>query len=253
MGDEIARPFSPLSHSIVTDIVKTMQLRGMSGFGVRLHAMESLPYSTQCAPELKEGTSTLVDIARTLTADPQFLHALVTYQVVRRTFDLLPPPPPSLSVTSKRFRIGHGTHLVLDTTRCSTALACVLEQFRKFVKEENIVLEVNVTSNHVLLCGTGLDASEQINDVYSMVYRMLELDLPIIFCTDNDGIWPIAACIEHEYHRSVAHQFCVCMMNETSSSKFNTLVIQKMVYRAQEAWFMSACNQTDWLKLLVGG
>eukprot|EP00041_Stephanoeca_diplocostata_P037403 m.1416275 g.1416275 ORF g.1416275 m.1416275 type:complete len:869 (+) comp25029_c0_seq123:163-2769(+) len=252
MGDEIAQPFSPLSHSMVTTIVKTMWSRGMSGFGVRLHAMESLPYSTQGTSDLKEGT-TSEDIARTLTADPQFLHALVTYRVVRRTFQLLPQPSPSLSVDSKRFRIGHGTHLTVDTERCSPALQLVLTKLCDFVKQNTIVLEVNVTSNHVLLCGTGLDASEQINDVYAMVCRMLELDLPIIFCTDNDGIWPIAACIEHEYHRSVAHQFCVCMMNETSSSKFNTLMIRKMVYRAQKAWFMSACTQSEWLNPSSGG
>ena len=36
----------------------------------------------------------------------------------------------------------------------------------------------------------------------------LRAGLPVVLCTDDDGVWAIHKCREHYRHVSVAHEFC---------------------------------------------
>ena len=43
--------------------------------------------------------------------------------------------------------------------------------------------------------------------------RFLDLDLPVVLCTDDDGVWPIPACDVHRRHRSVAYEYCHAILH----------------------------------------
>jgi adenosine deaminase len=103
-------------------------------------------------------------------------------------------------------RIGHGVaFLYKDDSDPNSRLNVKLQEFRDFLKTSDIPCELNPTSNHMLIPATF--GEKTVTNTRSLT-AFLEEKLPVVLCTDDDGIWSIRKCSSHYHHISVAHEFC---------------------------------------------
>ena len=98
---------------------------------------------------------------------------------------------------------------------------------KKFLLTEHICFEVCLTSNNTLLSdlyfmeiGSG--------DGCRLLIHMLASGYYVLLCTDDDGIWPIHACDEHNKHFSVSHEYCksICMLQDLSQEQLRKMLIK---------------------------
>jgi hypothetical protein len=81
-----------------------------------------------------------------------------------------------------------------------------LKIFREFLANNEIPCELNPTSNHMLIPGTFVRNQTVTND--RSLEGFFKHQVPVVLCTDDDGIWAIQKCERHHHHISVAHEFC---------------------------------------------
>ena len=84
----------------------------------------------------------------------------------------------------------------------------------KVLKTLRIAIEVNLTSNNVLVLDTFTKEEFRSDDA---LVRMKGLGVPLVLGTDDDGICPIYECKTHGRHISVAREYCLAI--ETSQLK----------------------------------
>lgn len=237
-GDEYARPFTPLNHTLTVDVVHAMIRQGALNFGVRLHALERVPNEDADYWDLK------------------IMHVVATHESLKDLLEKLPPREPHPHqpegvVPYSRVRLGHGTYMKCENTGHDN-LNRELEEMRTLVRDKRVVIEVCATSNHCLVSDTG-DGSHN-----SHVERMLKLlleqcgeqKIPFVLATDDDGIIPIAPCLEHHRHESVAHQYCTAISCELTRDVFENdpELVDKLVMSAQLAAFQSYKQfRPDWI------
>jgi len=75
-------------------------------------------------------------------------------------------------------------------------------------EKSKIIFELNPTSNHMLLSDS-FNGTNITND--RTLTAFFKLNVPVTLCTDDDGIWPIGKCTEHNSHISVAHEYCMAI------------------------------------------
>ena len=90
------------------------------------------------------------------------------------------------------------------------------EEHKKARKQVGIVCELNPTSNHMLL-GDTFDGTSNRNRRSLAVF--FEEDLPVVLCTDDDGVWAIHKCKRHYRHVSVGHEYCQAIMRRDITTK----------------------------------
>lgn len=86
-------------------------------------------------------------------------------------------------------RIGHGIEFCSQVYKVEFG----------FIKSKKIPVELNFTSNHYLVGNLA---------GHSVLQKFLKNQIPVIICTDDDGIWPMRKCTRHYDHISVASEIC---------------------------------------------
>ena len=188
VGDESGFPCNPLAHPSFIKIVKWYRDNGRPNFGIRIHAGESVPYVSS-------------DAAVTSTITKAYeAHMFVLMKSIKSIHDAIH----ETSTNAKKqkapgVRIGHGVEFLRDHNG-EHNYQDTLDAFRTFCRDNKIVSELNPTSNHMLLIGNKRTLA-----------RFFELNLPVVLCTDDDGIWSIRKCSAHYSHISVAHEYCAAI------------------------------------------
>jgi hypothetical protein len=206
-GDEFGHPFCFFSHPDFIDIVKTCVGRN-SKFGVRLHAGEGL--IRPCSTDEFNSPASIAFV----------LHLYVLMTSIRKyceNYRKHIEEPVNL-------RIGHGVAFLYgledwipgSLTTSPSVLSRDVHDFRTFLISNKFVCELSPTSNHMLLpdsfCGDGGLSNSRTLTAY------LKAKLPVVLCTDDDGIWALQKCVSHHRHISVAHEFCNAIQNEELTS-----------------------------------
>lgn len=187
VGDELGHPFCLFLWDTFIEIVKKYQEYNPK-FGLRIHAGEGV-----LRPPTTDRPSSPVSVAFTL-------HLYVLMRTIR-----------ILHARVKNIRIGHGVAFLhgfagIDCLEPDNKFTRDLAEFRRFLKEENVVCELNPTSNHMLLPDSFVDSNKLSNT--RTLKTFLEAEVPVVLCTDDDGIWAIHKCKLHYHHVSVAYEYC---------------------------------------------
>lgn len=197
VADEFGFPFCAFAHSNVLKQIQECR-KVNPNFGVRIHAGEGLIRF-----------STVVHDDRDTPVGRLFrFHLFVLMASIRKIHEILAKQ--DLGNNSEwngncNIRIGHGIAFLFEEQR-GTLLNNELIKFREFLREQEIVCELSPTSNHMLIPGTFNNCSAVTND--RSLESFLKKKLPVVLCTDDDGIWAIKKCASHHHHISVAHEFC---------------------------------------------
>lgn len=200
-GDEFGNPFCAFSHTTFVDLVILCSEKNEK-FGVRLHAGEGL-----IRPSSLDAFDSPAAIAFTL-------HLYVLMESVYKYFENYNKLKADKlkADNGPNVRIGHGVAFLygLENTDASQ-LSRDVHHFRDFLKSKNVVCELNPTSNHMLLPDT---FSSDHSGNRRTLRTFLNAKLPVILCTDDDGIWALNKCVEHRRHISVAHEYCSAVQND---------------------------------------
>lgn len=121
-----------------------------------------------------------------------------------------------------------------------------LDSFRAFLREHNIVCELNPTSNHMLLGDSFVEASARNRRT---LCAFLDAGRPVVLCTDDDGIWAIPECSEHRRHASVAHEFCQAIMRDDITTEDELELLLRDASRTAFASRTAAAAASDSDKL----
>jgi len=90
-----------------------------------------------------------------------------------------------------------------------TEMSCDFRAMRKFLRENRIPIELNMTSNDMLVTDVfSRDVGRRNLNPLSHLRAMLDEGLFVVIGTDDDGIWPIHKCQSHYSHISVASEVC---------------------------------------------
>lgn len=250
VGDETGHPYCALPHRVFIDIVKAFRRRtGNDNFGVRVHGGEGV----QRSPLFSEGAAWQKLIGDGHTArhsDDAFeLHVRIVMATIKKLYALLndrdfDADTPLAKMGGRansgdelfshpRIRIGHGVALLYRDHEIdsSDALHIALEEFCIRLCLLGIVCELNPTSNHMLLADAGV--LMQRGNTRSLPH-FLTLGLPVILCTDDDGVWSIPKCVVHDMHVSVAHEFCDSIRRGEIR---NARVLEDMLNAARDCCF----------------
>lgn len=237
-GDEYARPFTPLNHTLAVDIVHAMIRQGALNFGIRLHALERVPHEDADNWDLK------------------IMHIVATHECLKDLLEKLPPREPQPNQPEgvapySRLRLGHGTYMKCENTGHDN-LNQELEAMRTLVSDKRVVIEVCATSNHCLVSDTGDGSrSSHVEGMLKLLLEQCEVQrIPFVLATDDDGIIPIAPCLEHHRHESVAHQYCTAISSELTRDIFENdpELVDNLVVSAQLAAFQSFKQfRADWI------
>lgn len=217
VGDEFGHPFCLFSHPDFIEMMEEYVARN-EHFGVRVHAGEGL-----VRPSAGEPFNTPAAVAFSL-------HMYVLMASLRKYWDnfkLQHKKSPNL-------RIGHGVAFLYgcedwNKDACIGAppskLSRDVKDFREFIVKNKIVCELSPTSNHMLLPDS-FSGSSQLSNTRTLK-TFIANDLPVILCTDDDGIWAIKKCKAHYRHVSVAHEYCHAIRHgEISKENFEEMVLR---------------------------
>lgn len=195
VGDEKDHPYCPFGLTKFTDFVK--KCRNVNpNFGLRFHCGEI-----------------------SFNVGDHYLHMAVSSKVITAILKNLDGPTP--------LRIGHGVAFFAQELQRlhsnpnpyavdSTTVAlrqCLNEMILKAVP-----VEINLRSNHVLLMGRdNTDAVKVLHGKYQ---------LPIVLCTDDDGIFDVTAEYGGETFHSVAAEYAKALKasNITTKGNFDLVV-----------------------------
>eukprot|EP00834_Sanchytrium_tribonematis_P006940 NODE_564_length_5986_cov_1.209614.p2 type:complete len:742 gc:universal NODE_564_length_5986_cov_1.209614:4955-2730(-) len=179
-GDELYAPQIDFSEPKCLVLVKKIcdkMTEGNTSFGIRIHGAENVPIS-----------------------QPHYFfgHTLILFKDLYVLVDSLKENP---NVT---FRIGHGVSLFEDNTSLKDNY--LIRNIIYWLSQQNIPLEINITSNLFLLPGR---YSHTMDEKINYLFRKLkENNISSVISTDDDGIWNLSQCEQHLTHNSVAHEFC---------------------------------------------
>ena len=234
VGDEDGHPFSPFLHKDILHGLKKFH-EGNAKFGIRLHAGENVAKCCSVQDdffydELQLNFHTHMNVisAEILLLKDTFFHienskkifnirighglAFSTNMQTTYIYNNLTPEKLCTEFCENARSDGLKT-LLQDLVQCNfsnSTLSITGQKFKdckEFLVREEICFEINLTSNNTLL-----------SDVYWMeigsahgrrlLLHMLASNFFLLLSTDDDGIWPIRKCTRHNYHISVAHEYC---------------------------------------------
>lgn len=215
VGDEFGFPFCAFTEeSILKRIQKCREIN--PNFGIRIHAGEGLIRYSSIAQDKDTAVGKLFRF-----------HLFVIMESIRKIYNFLMEDSATTTSSSSsakadvpkkcNIRIGHGVaFLYKDETDLESLLNTKLEEFREFLRKADIPCELNPTSNHMLI-PTTFGGSTLTNDRSLTLF--LKEKLPVVLCTDDDGIWSIHKCSSHYHHISVAHEYCEAIKRDEISSE----------------------------------
>ena len=183
VGNEKGSPFCPFPHCQFFQVLNMVRELGWhKKFGFRIHCGENVP---------KLGSKPIFDSHMNIVT--KTIDKLVAKLKDNSDFQMLKEG----SLTFPGLRIGHGIVFLEHS----------MTQFlENTMKKEQIVCELNMTSNLYLL--SHFYHSQRESDRQTVLRKFLDAGVPIILSTDDDGIWSIPKCKSHYHHISVAREFC---------------------------------------------
>lgn len=224
MSDEDGFPFSPYLHSDVIDCILSLILKSGGKFGVRLHGGENVA-GASVLNRLNLPSSPL-DVEQRILNRDYASHLEIVFFESKRLHEELSKALLNTGISPK-IRIGHGilfcasNHWLFELPReivngCEyDEIPCLFEDKRKWFIRNNIVFEVNITSNYYLVDSTVWQKWSE----HWFLETMLEMGLRVILGTDNDGIMPLHECSIHYRHVSLAYEYCSAIGAGCLSSK----------------------------------
>ncbi len=219
VGDELGFPFCAFAHS---DIVEQINKFENINFGIRVHAGEGLLRASTCVPasfshsssSSSSSTTTTTTTTNTTTASTSIidrgfqLHQFILIESIRKIHE---------NLKNKNLRVGHGVAFLFEDESPETTLARELKSFREFLRDKDIPCELNPTSNHMLLSQSFHDRKLTANKALK---AFITNEIPVVICTDDDRIWALHKCAEHNRHISVAHEICKCISEGNLDENF---------------------------------
>lgn len=224
-GDEFGHPFCLFSHSSFVKLVLDCTAKN-SKFGIRVHAGEGL-----IRPSSSDSFDSPASIAFSL-------HMYVLMQSMRQYIANFEKWRSSAEI-HPNIRIGHGVAFLYGLEQSASErspLARDVAEFRIFLTEKKIVCELNPTSNHMLLPDT---FSKEEGGNFRTLQAFLRSGLPVVLCTDDDGIWALNKCVAHHQHISVSHEYCAAIQNDG----VNRDIVKQMLRTGHEARFRLPRNK----------
>jgi adenosine deaminase len=198
VGDEFGFPFCAFTDNDILAKIAECRNTLNPNFGIRIHAGEGLIRFSSVAHDKNSAVGKLFRF-----------HLFVLMVSIRKIyfyFNGINESSDGHELEKCNIRIGHGVaFLYKDETEPDSFFNVKLNEFRKFLRDHHIPCELNPTSNHMLIPAT-FGGRTVTND--RTLTAFLEEGLPVVLCTDDDGIWAIHKCSCHYHHISVAHEFC---------------------------------------------
>jgi hypothetical protein len=224
VGDEMGYPFCALAHSKFREIARSWTKSTNKSFGIRYHAGENVARAPSAEVKGMFDTDTVSahkrNIAFQLLNKAFRLHVAISKEVIK-----------VICENDIQMRIGHG---VAFLHRSGTAdFDDFLETIAALLRKHSVVCELNPSSNHVLLADTHMGKGPTNSRALP---SFVECCIPVILCTDNDGIWELTPCTAHGTHFGLAREFCDCILRK----ELNTITeLKRLVSRAQSSKFGS--------------
>lgn len=182
LSDEKDRPFCPFALEEFTDFVKDCRIKHNSRFGLRYHCGE-LHFDKAKVNEHSH-------------------HMAISGHTITKILEAFPPSFPEASP----LRIGHGVGFLFFEQRFGVEQKEMLSPIDKEVLgavammgQRNVAVEVNLLSNGMLVVG-------HLNDELT-VKRLMDMHIPVVICTDNDGIWIVDVTYNGKRYCSIAGEF----------------------------------------------
>ena len=231
-GDEMGYPYCPFVAWPFLRYIKERRSENQY-FGLRIHCGENVPYADNGVGAYRHFIA----------------HMYIAFRCLRYLRRKL----------GAGIRVGHGIafarmlgdNMDLSAHRKSSVLLAEMREHAEYVLQ-NIVFEINITSNEYLL-GQALREG-----CYNQVIRLSALtdrDIPIILSTDDDGIWPIDHCpSKHPGHHSLIAEYCRAFSLSiiTSPKQLRTMLRNTnkfCFYSLDGAYIPAEVREEDW-KLL---
>ncbi|CAF1210121.1 unnamed protein product, partial [Rotaria magnacalcarata] len=196
-GDEMGFPYCPfVAPEFINYVVKRRSCN--TSFGLRIHCGENVPFADVDSSAYRHFAAHMYIVFRCL----RYLQAKLEYGI----------------------RIGHGIAFqrILDGSmknskhRKSSVLLAEIQSHARHVFK-TIAFEVNITSNEYLL-GHALRRGDFQQAL--QLEALLNVGVPIILATDDDGIWPIDKCTKDcSGHHSLSGEFCRAISSQIINSK----------------------------------
>jgi adenosine deaminase len=208
VGDEFGHPYCMFAHSEFIGLINECR-EIYPHFGVRIHAGEGLmrhsTFDELCYAGEADGGSLTTPHATFM------LHVLILIKSITKVIEGIAQHTRNGHRVS--VRIGHGIAFLYQPKK-DGPFKTALDNFRALLRQHDIVCELNPTSNHMLLQHSFTDGPGQAGVKNIRTLRsFFELNLPVILCTDDDGIWDIRPCAKHGSHISVARELCDAIEN----------------------------------------
>ncbi|KAJ3268502.1 hypothetical protein HDV01_002705 [Terramyces sp. JEL0728] len=194
VGDEYGAPFVPfVSNSFLESVQIFAKDAKMNGsFGFRIHGGENLFIPRK----LQDGDKKIINRSKKKPNDKLIIDNLKAYlqpdsnssKRFALHIALLLNALSKLSEYKYPTRIGHGVAFGHEDLNCYD-----------FLSNRDIPLELNLTSNQVLLYQ---------GRYITFVKNLVDNNCSILLSTDDDGIWSTPKCVKHHHHILVAAEYC---------------------------------------------
>jgi hypothetical protein len=180
MSDEKSHPFCPFGLSEFIEFVKECRRKWNEKFGFRYHCGEIHVESSH-----------------------ERAHMAISARIIRNILEKFSAECPI------PLRIGHGVGFLAfeNAARWIKDFDALDEYEREVVpalhlmEARRIPIEVNLRSNEILVIG-------RLGN-FNAVKRLTDMRIPVVFCTDNDGIWEVDEVLRdtEQKHVSIAAEF----------------------------------------------
>ena len=194
VGDEYGAPFVPfVSNSFLDNVqIFAKDAKKNGYFGFRIHGGENLFIPRN----LQDCDKEIINRSMEDSDDEVIVNNLKEYILSdsnsRKRFafhiGLLLNALSKLSQLKYPTRIGHGVVFGHEDLNCY-----------EFLSKLDIPLELNLTSNQVLLYQ---------GRYIKFVKKLVDDNYSILLSTDDDGIWSTPKCVKHHHHILVAAEYC---------------------------------------------
>lgn len=167
VGDEYGFPYCAFVHRdfIGNDGIVMKMREYHPKFGIRIHCGESVPM-----PIPGPGNEAFET------------HLEITFNAIRRI----------QSSIKSNLRLGHAVAFLQKNSQMASGICNFITS-----QQSKIYCELNMTSNEYLLPCSSYNGKELALPLF------IKSGIPVVLCTDDDGIWPIDKCSIHRRHISV--------------------------------------------------
>lgn len=207
VGNEEDHPYCPFGLEPFTEFLLRCRKEFNPRFGFRFH----------CGEISAEGNKF------------NLLHMAISGVIITAILKAFETDPPPVSPVSFPLRIGHGVafldprirgYLFMDDDDLKNS-AFEIKQCLAKMHKWKVPIEVNLKSNEILLQSIKKYSKSSHSNPNPMAVHVFRVDynLPVVLCTDDDGIFEVLGSFEGEDFRSVAGEYAKSLAVGTISSK----------------------------------